>query len=606
MAHGSTLLIETAEPKIKRKSSRIKSRRSSSKSSRHHSKTKSSSKSTRRRHRKTSSKSSRRRRRRKTPETTLAADAHFSSDGDNFMGDFQFQELEFEPVRDFVCMTQDDIISEQEKTVKSVAELLSVKKTAASALLRHFQWKKEILLTRYFENPDKVLKEAGVRREIETNIHPQAHDGAVASSSNASSTSKRSSFLRISAKLSVAGSKGKASSGGGSKSEIQAMLEKIANQNGGLLSCSICGDDDLEIADVYALACKHYFCRDCWAQYLRMKITDGESGDITCPGHKCGLRVDEEAVRALVPADIFQRYRKFLMHSFVDTNDQVKWCPAAGCGNAVNIDWVKNQTVVCSCGYRFCFQCGEQAHQPATCEQVRAWSKKSQDESETNNWLTANTQACPKCGTKTEKNGGCNHMTCKKCSHEYCWMCMKDWKGHQNFYNCSRYEKAKKKEAKRASKKGKKMSRHQLQQEHRAKLERYLHYYDQFLNHDRTGQFEKLREAARQNVEEWKSQYGYSAEVRFIEKATETLIECRRALKWSYVVSYYIADANPQKSLFEFVQKDLENIVQKLTLILEAPNIRKLEAVDNTRLAERRLTALLSWETDHPGTSLID
>ena len=37
---------------------------------------------------------------------------------------------------------------------------------------------------------------------------------------------------------------------------------------------------------------------------------------------------------------------------------------------------------------------------------------KCQDDSETKNWLTANTKPCPKCGKPVEKNGGCNLVVC--------------------------------------------------------------------------------------------------------------------------------------------------------------------------------------------------
>jgi hypothetical protein len=30
---------------------------------------------------------------------------------------------------------------------------------------------------------------------------------------------------------------------------------------------------------------------------------------------------------------------------------------------------------------------------------------------------------CPGCGILTEKNGGCNHMTCPQCKQEWCWIC---------------------------------------------------------------------------------------------------------------------------------------------------------------------------------------
>jgi len=42
----------------------------------------------------------------------------------------------------------------------------------------------------------------------------------------------------------------------------------------------------------------------------------------------------------------------------------------------------------------------------------RRWKVECQDDSETKNWLTANTKPCPKCGKLVEKNGGCNLVVC--------------------------------------------------------------------------------------------------------------------------------------------------------------------------------------------------
>ena len=50
-------------------------------------------------------------------------------------------------------------------------------------------------------------------------------------------------------------------------------------------------------------------------------------------------------------------------------------------------------------------------------------------------------QVCPKCQICIEKNGGCNHMQCYGCKHDFCWMCLGDWKTHgSEYYRCSRYE----------------------------------------------------------------------------------------------------------------------------------------------------------------------
>ena len=64
----------------------------------------------------------------------------------------------------------------------------------------------------------------------------------------------------------------------------------------------------------------------------------------------------------------------------------------------------------------------------ARAEAARLSGKKSEDEEEDDDfgegvkavelgnllWLAANTKRCPRCQTPTEKNEGCNHMTCKR------------------------------------------------------------------------------------------------------------------------------------------------------------------------------------------------
>lgn len=43
----------------------------------------------------------------------------------------------------------------------------------------------------------------------------------------------------------------------------------------------------------------------------------------------------------------------------------------------------------------------------------KQWKQKCQDDSETHNWMTANTKACPKCSKPVEKAGGCNLVVCR-------------------------------------------------------------------------------------------------------------------------------------------------------------------------------------------------
>ena len=76
-----------------------------------------------------------------------------------------------------------------------------------------------------------------------------------------------------------------------------------------------------------------------------------------------------------------------------------------------------------------CVNCGLPAHAPVPCSFMEDWRGKrgflelSASEMESLSLMLSMTKPCPKCGVRIEKNKGCPHMTCRKCSHEWCWGC---------------------------------------------------------------------------------------------------------------------------------------------------------------------------------------
>ena len=102
----------------------------------------------------------------------------------------------------------------------------------------------------------------------------------------------------------------------------------------------------------------------------------------------------------------------------------------------------------CSCGNYMCLDCGKEDHQPCNCVQVKAWLDKEEDNNENLTWLKANTKPCPGCGSFIEKNQGCNHIHCRHCGHDFCWLCKGLWKDHGSgtggYYACNIYEEKKK------------------------------------------------------------------------------------------------------------------------------------------------------------------
>lgn len=133
-------------------------------------------------------------------------------------------------------------------------------------------------------------------------------------------------------------------------------------------------------------------------------------------GKPCGRHQRPPALRQAELTDLSSRYRELLNRSYVDDDPSLRWCPHPGCEYAVRCYGVTQKsldtlipTVVCACGNKFCFGCGrDYDHSPCLCIIVKKWLQKCEDDSETANWIQANTKECPKCQATIEKNGGCN------------------------------------------------------------------------------------------------------------------------------------------------------------------------------------------------------
>ena len=88
-------------------------------------------------------------------------------------------------------------------------------------------------------------------------------------------------------------------------------------------------------------------------------------------------------------------------------------------------------------------------------------------------------------------------------------------------------------------------------------------------------------------------------DVQFLKNAAEQVIDCRRVLKYTYVLGYFLEDDSPEKQLFEHHQELLEKNTEKLHEYTE----QSLEAIDRTqvvnltRVTERFMASLLASMT---------
>jgi len=439
------------------------------------------------------------------------------------------------------------------KQVVEVAEVLCCDLDVAQILLRHFKWDRERLTEEYMTDPEKTSQKAGLHMGgDESIVHPPSERGIV----------------RV----------------GGDPKTISSM-EPIV--------CQICYERK---TDYSALACGHAYCNGCYAEYVSHKIDD-EGFDAVygrCPAEKCRLLLSTTLVGSLLTeksqSDRLVRFERAssLARSFVDDNSGIKWCPGTDCGRAVRAR-PGIVGVQCKCGTRFCFQCSHEDHSPCSCADLKKWLVKCKDDSETFNWLMANTKPCPKCGSSIEKNGGCNHMTCKNgaCKYEFCWVCSGAWKDHSgSFYACNKYDPDKDKDN----------PDHKKKDSSRAALERYLHYYTRYTNHDQSLRLEMEAQVKMENKVKEMESLGTNTwmDCQYLNEANEALHECRYALKFTYVYAFYLPEKHNFRVHFEMQQMELEKQTEDLSELLEKPvaEIERMKVVNSFQMAKKRLRHL--------------
>lgn len=329
------------------------------------------------------------------------------------------------------------------------------------------------------------------------------------------------------------------------------------------VSCLICLLPSSE-EKLFSLDCGHVFCTECWELYLTEKISSGSCVGIECM--QCAVRVSVEKVKELLQSsEILTKYLRFSLAEYVQSHPQLRWCPGADCSTVFSVKDPQAKQVTCSqCNTSCCFKCADPYHCPTDCEAIKTWLIKCQNDSETANYIKANTKDCPKCHTAIEKNGGCNHMNCSQCGNDFCWMCLGTWKEHNGYYNCSKYKEDQTtvSEANKA----------------RKALEKYLFYYQRWANHDQSLKLEEAtKEALLARIEEKvAAAEGTWIDWQYLLDAVALLRKCRYTLKYTYPFAYYLeGDGKP---LFEYQQAQLEVEIENLSY--------KVERVDTTDLAD--------------------
>jgi len=176
----------------------------------------------------------------------------------------------------------------------------------------------------------------------------------------------------------------------------------------------------------------HAICRRCAFRYIDGRVREMRVDGFRCPMGlglgACGSKgevaafSEEELLLLLGDGDedalAAQRYRQFKR---MRADRSLRPCP--GCEHLCKPELDEDEQVIpamtCpSCQAEFCYY-HSWAHRGADCT---AYAAQMQEE-EAAIKVAFDTKECPSCGWRTEKSGGCNHMTCQHCQADWCWIC---------------------------------------------------------------------------------------------------------------------------------------------------------------------------------------
>ncbi|GAX11563.1 hypothetical protein FisN_22Lh256 [Fistulifera solaris] len=433
--------------------------------------------------------------------------------------------------------------------------------------------------------------------------------------------------------------------------------------------------------------CLHRFCRDCLSDYVSNCAKSGMSCfKVTCPHHECNSPLLQSELADFASDSDYALLVDTSNADFVVGAYDVRYCPHPGCAGVVQFNasvfresiedhLTIHKTVGAVCTYdsggdhhgpltyegvcdtayygtlkqpklahRFCFNCGESMHWPVSCRQLEEWNEvvkehvqevsgveDSDDYKDVAQklWMRANTRPCPKCQAPIQKSDGCNHMTCRGCRYEYCWICSGDWKHHTTetggFFRCNRWIDQKDHEAYGGLKPdaadiaaakyitdeqladptkmevtyGTAMHEARVSRSRTREMGRFLHHYRRWNAHCESAVLERnMRDSAierlapvvkiaSQFVPPYSGDFNFGGQgLSFIHAAFTELLECRATLQHSYAYLYVQFDTKPgvrgklskqlrtEKRAVERIQAELETMTEQLSDVVARSHLR--------------------------------
>ena len=184
--------------------------------------------------------------------------------------------------------------------------------------------------------------------------------------------------------------------------------------------------------EMFSLDCGHKCCKYCIVSYIKTEIKSGKAAEIRCFINKCNNTIPEDQILSIIKSDngLIKKYNIFKQRAIIFNSQDKKFCPEPDCNSYLQED-LTNKYVQCENGHKYCYICLKPWHGESKCDEkldkdFQIWKKDKV------------VKRCPRCKIYTEKNEGCNHMTCTECKYQWCWLCEGEYqKGHFSSGQCN-------------------------------------------------------------------------------------------------------------------------------------------------------------------------
>ena len=195
--------------------------------------------------------------------------------------------------------------------------------------------------------------------------------------------------------------------------------------------CRICIEDK-PASEFRTLDCGHKYCADCLQRIITIDLKEKTTTGIKCPHSDCAHKLTQQEVARITGNKQAQEFDEIQFKESLRKDPNMIPCPTTDC-NFVTFKAAHDHGVVTclECHKDFCLDCKAAHSSRVSCAHAREMQQVAGDQNQaeraSNAWKQQHTKECPHCKTTIEKTEGCNHMTCRQCRYEFCWLCQSRW-----------------------------------------------------------------------------------------------------------------------------------------------------------------------------------